>query len=111
MPCRPYFSRFPRLYDRWGYWECWVMEGVPQPYPSTMPMSSRFRYRFHSGAPLYFVPRSLMALRADSEGLRLRSPPSRITAPGQLGARSLAVLPRPLPPEVAKRTMVFPAKS
>ena len=32
-------------------------------------------------------------------------------APGQLEASSAAVCPNPLPPEVANRTMVFPAKS
>ena len=26
-----YFNRFPRLYACWGYRECCVMEGVPQP--------------------------------------------------------------------------------
>ena len=28
--CR-YFNRFPRLYACWGYLECCVIEGVPQP--------------------------------------------------------------------------------
>lgn len=40
-----------------------------------------------------------------------RSLPNLIVAPGQDGCRSLAVLPRPLPPDVAKRMIVLPEKS
>ena len=50
-------------------------------------------------------------LSAASEGLPLSRPPATIFAPGQLEASSAAVCPNPLPPEVANRTMVFPAKS
>ena len=40
-----------------------------------------------------------------------RSLPDLIVALGQDGCRSLAVLPRPLPPDVAKSTIVLPEKS
>ena len=49
---------------------------------------------------------------ADSWSLPFRRRPSRITAEeATLRFRSCAVLPNPLPPEVANRMMVFPAKS
>lgn len=38
-----YFNLFPSSYAFCGNGERLVMAGVPQPYPSTMPMSVRFR--------------------------------------------------------------------
>lgn len=35
---------FPSLYACSGYWLLCVMDNVPQPFPSTIPQSSRFRY-------------------------------------------------------------------
>lgn len=48
---------------------------------------------------------------SSADGFPLRSFPSRMSAPGQLGASPCSVFPRPLPPEVAKSTISFPAKS
>lgn len=48
---------------------------------------------------------------SDSEKFPLSIFPSLISAPEQLSANSSAFRPNPLPPEVAKRTIFFPAKS
>ena len=43
-PAAAHRSRFPRLYACCGNSECRVMGGVPQPTPSTIPLSSKFKY-------------------------------------------------------------------
>ena len=65
---------------------------------------------FHIFSPQNFKP-DTHAFRSPSFNRPLSNCPSMILAPGALLLRPAADLPRPLPPEVAKRTMVLPAKS
>ena len=65
---------------------------------------------FFAQLPQSFSP-AAQALSSASLRHPLSSRPSRILAPGALTLRSDADLPRPLPPEVAKRMMVLPVKS
>ena len=63
------------------------------------------------GGTLYSFSPSAQAFSSATLRRPLSIRPSRIFAPGALGRRPAADLPRPLPPEVAKRTMVLPEKS
>ena len=51
------------------------------------------------------------AFNSSRPGLPFRSFPSVTAAPGQLCFSSSIVLPKPLPPEVAKRTIFLPDRS